>query len=191
MHAQYVRASPKELMKNDCFGRVVLCCFAFLLFVVVVALPFSASLWLIVHAQPKELNNVLAGRVYLSANKYYLAANLIFEFERTLEEALHTTEQLTNWERASTYTYASYYTGTGAAHGFALTQGSSRARLYKAFHNSQVQGEPKSLTCLRLGRFGFQSYGGLTQPFVHLIAKSWLGPQLIPTPNGSSASIVR
>ena len=35
-------------LKNDCFGRVVLCCFAFCC-VVVVALPFSASLEAIVH----------------------------------------------------------------------------------------------------------------------------------------------
>ena len=55
-----MRAVPGELMvvgssptrgsqfflKNDCFGRVVLCCFAFLLFV---ALPFSASIGVIVH----------------------------------------------------------------------------------------------------------------------------------------------
>ena len=55
--AQLVRASPGKLMvvnsspnprvanfslKNDCFGRVVLCCVA-------VALPFSASLGVIVH----------------------------------------------------------------------------------------------------------------------------------------------
>ena len=40
-------------LKNDCFRRVVLCCFAFLLCCdcTRVALPFSASLEMIVHAQ--------------------------------------------------------------------------------------------------------------------------------------------
>ena len=44
----WVQVPPKAAnfsLKNDCFGRVVLCCLAFLLFVVVVALPFSAFLF--------------------------------------------------------------------------------------------------------------------------------------------------
>ena len=45
-------------LKNDCFGRVVLRCFAFLLFVVVVALPFSASVSLIVYV-PNVLNQMV------------------------------------------------------------------------------------------------------------------------------------
>ena len=37
-------------LKNDCFGPVVLCCFAFLLCCCCVALPFSGSLEVVVHA---------------------------------------------------------------------------------------------------------------------------------------------
>ena len=46
IHVQILPKAANFSWKNDCFGRVVLCCFAFLF---CVALPFSASLEVNVH----------------------------------------------------------------------------------------------------------------------------------------------